>query len=173
MNLFYRFSITCGLFFILFFSVVVFAIAQQTTPDTDAEYLANKVIDAWSQHDAQLIDDIFAKDGVYIDEPAGRTMHGRSEIKAWLEENFTAVPDFDSKLVTLFSSHDKIALEWVMSGTHTGDYPDLPATGESFSVPGASIALVEDGKIKRWTDYYDIYSFLSQLGVIPGPSEQE
>ncbi len=54
-----------------------------------------------------------------------------------------------------------------MTGTHTGDLPDLPATGKSFSIRGATIAEVSAGRIVRAADYWDLATFLRQLGVMP------
>lgn len=117
-------------------------------------------------HDAEAIDDAFNENAVYEDVAAGTVRHGVDDIKTGLRVTFNAVPDFKVKLTTWFSAGNMLFCEWVMSGTQTGDYPEIPATGKSFSVKGASIASIKDGKFEQWTDYYDLYSFLYQLGVI-------
>jgi steroid delta-isomerase-like uncharacterized protein len=92
--------------------------------------------------------------------------HGREEIKASLADDFSAVPDVEVEIVSLFASQDRGAVEWVWSGTHTEDYPGLiSATGRPFSVRGVAIFEFEKGKIKRHLDYYDAAGFLYQLGV--------
>ena len=166
MKSFKHFFTLLNLFFILFLFIGS-ADAQNSQVDSTAEYLLLKHIDVWSTHNVDLIDDVFAENGIYEDVPFKTVSHGREEIKNGLKENFVAVPDFKVELIDWFSSKNMLACQWIMSGTQTGDYPDLPATGKSFSVRGASIALIKDGKFERWTDYYDGYSFLKQLGVIP------
>ncbi len=59
--------------------------------------------------------------------------------------------------------------EFVVTGTHLGDLPNLPATGRSVSVRGAAIEEVREGKISRHSDYYDMAAFLRQLGQLPSP----
>ena len=154
-----------SIFFFLLLNIPV--LAQNSQVDTTAKYLLLKHINAWSKHNVDIIDEVFAENGIYEDVAAGTVAHGREEIKNGLKENFIAVPDFKIELIDWFSSGNKLACQWIMSGTQTGDYPGLPATGKSFSVRGASIAVIKDGKFKRWTDYYDFYLFLKQLGVIP------
>jgi steroid delta-isomerase-like uncharacterized protein len=148
-------------------------LAQQVEERASPERLMQEVIEIWSQHDTGKVDLVFAADGVYEDVALGEVKRGRAEIKTFLRENFVAVPDFKVELTRAFSTGDRAVCEWVMSGTHTGDYTDLPATGKSFSVRGASVVLVEGGRIKHWTDYYDMYTFLAQLGVLPASPGDE
>jgi steroid delta-isomerase-like uncharacterized protein len=138
-----------------------------------AEALARKLCDAWSSHDASVVDQLFAEQGVYEDVAAGQTFRGRDAIKGFLKQNFAAIPNFKVAVTKVFSTGGLIACEWAMSGTQTGDLPDLPATGKSFRVRGASVAQVQDGRIVHWTDYYDMFALLQQLGVLPNPALKE
>jgi steroid delta-isomerase-like uncharacterized protein len=141
-----------------------FAMARQPGDEVDAEHLVQEVADIWSQHNAEKVDDVFTEDGIYEDVASRKVMRGRQEIKSNLRRNFFAVPDFKVELTGVFATKDRAACEWIMSGTHTGDYPELPATGKSFSVRGASIVLLEGEKIKHWTDYYNMYDFSNSSG---------
>lgn len=164
-------SATAVFFCALFFSGDL-ARAQQSGDQGEPEHLVQQVIDIWSEHDPEKVDDVFTEDGIYEDVALGRVMRGGEEIKSWLQENFSAVPDFTVELTRIFSTKEMAACEWIMSGTHTGDYPELPATGKSFSVRGASVVLLEGEKIKHWTDYYNMYDFLQQLGAVPAATEE-
>jgi steroid delta-isomerase-like uncharacterized protein len=166
MNSFIILSITISSICI-FLLLSIPAFAQNAQIDTTTEYLLHMHTKAWSTHNIDIIDDVFAENGIYEDVAFGTVNQGREEIKNSLKENFVAIPDFKVELIDWFSSNNMLACQWIMSGTQTGDYPDLPATGKSFSVRGASIAIIKDGKFERWTDYYDGYTFLKQLGVIP------
>jgi hypothetical protein len=42
--------------------------------------------------------------------------------------------------------------------------PGLPATGRRFSLGGATILDLQDGKIKRCSDYGETATFLKQIG---------
>jgi steroid delta-isomerase-like uncharacterized protein len=141
--------------------------AQHPKTDSTIEHLMNQMFDAWSKNNPNTIDSIFAEDGVYEDIAGNTVVNGRDNIKKLLKETTTAIPDFNIKLLKWFSSGNKVACQWIMKGTQTGNLGGIPATGKSFSVRGASIAIIREGKIIRWTDYYDGYTFLKQLGVIP------
>jgi steroid delta-isomerase-like uncharacterized protein len=157
---------------LLFFTVTP-AMAQQRGDRKDAEHFVRQVITIWSQHDLTTLDHVFAENGIYEDAALHRVMRGRGEIESFLKENFSAVPDFKVELTRVIASRNVAACEWIMSGTQTGDFPGLPATGKSFSVRGASIVLFEKGKIEHWTDYYNLYDLLQQLGALPGPAGKE
>lgn len=55
-----------------------------------------------------------------------------------------------------------------MSGTHSGDFPGLPATGKSFSIRGTSVMELDGNKIKRNSDCWNLVSLLQQIGLMPG-----
>lgn len=142
-------------------------------PQASGEDLARLVSEAWTSQELKIVDEVFADDGFYEDLTAGTKRKGKEAIKAGFAETHNAVPDFKVELSKIFSTGSMIACEWVMSGTQTGDYPGLPATGKAFSVRGASIAEIRDGKIVRWTDYYDGFTFLQQLGIVSLPSSEQ
>jgi steroid delta-isomerase-like uncharacterized protein len=59
---------------------------------------------------------------------------------------------------------DQLSVEWVATGTHTSDYPGLPATGRSFAIPGVTVVVRRHGKIVRESLYYDMLEVQRQLG---------
>ncbi len=152
-------------------------IPQPSDGLTSPEDLAASVAEIWSGHDTDLVDDVFADDGIYEDVAMQASMRGKAEIRGFMEETFAGFPDFNVEQVRFFSTENMIASEWIMSGTHTGDFPGFEATGNPFSVRGASVAVVRDGKIVRWTDYYDRHDLMSQLGAFgdssPDPENTE
>src|SRR2546429_5288762 len=84
------------------------------------------------------------------------------------EGAFAAVPDFKYGLTSRFAASQWAVIEWVMSGTHKGDLPGMPATGKRFSsVRGSSILELEAGKIRRESDYWDAATFMKQVGLLP------
>jgi steroid delta-isomerase-like uncharacterized protein len=71
-------------------------------------------------------------------------------------------------LTSRFADGRWAVVEWVMSGTHTGDLPGIPATGKRFSsVRGSTILELEAGKIRRKSDYWDAATFMKQVGLLP------
>lgn len=132
----------------------------------DVEKIFNDYITAWNSHDAEKIAEFFTEDGIHEDVAIGSLFRGKSELKAGLNPLFAACPDFKLELKILIRAGDWIAQEWVMTGTQTGDFTGLgiSATGKKFSIRGASITRLCNGKIARNTDYWNLESMRQQLG---------
>src|SRR5438105_15842900 len=56
-------------------------------------------VDAWNSHNADAVVAVFTKDAVYQDMPTGKISKGPSEIRAFAQFFFTAVPDLHIDLV--------------------------------------------------------------------------
>jgi steroid delta-isomerase-like uncharacterized protein len=122
---------------------------------------------AWSAQDRDRLAAIFTDDCVYEDETMGVLTRGKAELKAFADGIFAAIPDFAVELSSRFTAGSWAAMEWIMSGTHRGDLPGLPATGKPFALRGASILELSSGRLARCTDYWDMESLLRQIGAMP------
>jgi steroid delta-isomerase-like uncharacterized protein len=127
----------------------------------------NDVTAAWNSHDMEKVLPFYTDDIVYEDVASGVIKRGKEELKAFGNDFFAAFPDVNIEVKSAFSSGDWFCTEWVMSGTHKGDLPKVPATGKRFSIRGVSVGELKEGKIKRNSDYYDKMLFLQQIGAIP------
>jgi len=121
----------------------------------------------WNSHDWNKFAPLFTDDCVYEDLALGRVCHGKEEAKAFFDETLVFSADFKIELKSAFVAGDWMGSEWIMSGTHTGDVPAMKATGKKFSIRGASILELRKGKISRNTDYWNMASFLQQVGLMP------
>lgn len=126
---------------------------------------------AWSaneSNDPERVLALFADDCVFEDVTFGVVACGKEELRSFVKSAFAAVPDFKYGVISRFATSQWAAIEWVMSGTHKGDFPGIPATGQRFSlVRGSSILELEAGKIRRESDYWDAATFMKQIGVLP------
>jgi len=132
-----------------------------------AERIYNDWIAAWSSYDVEKLLSLYTDDCVYEDVAMGKVNHGKEELRDFYSGTFAAFPDFKVESKSFFVSGDWVGSEWVMSGTHKGDLPGMPATGKSFSVRGASVLELKGGKIKRSSDYWSLADFLRQIGMMP------
>ena len=89
------------------------------------------------------------------------------ELEASIRGLFAWSPDVKFELKSCFGSGEWVASEWVMSGTHAGSVPGIPATGKSFSIRGSWIYELRKGRISRDCDYWNLASFLQQVGLMP------
>ena len=134
---------------------------------TDVERMFEDYLAAWNAHDVEKIASFFTDDCVYEDVARGAVNRGKEELKAFVSAFFAAVPDVQFEVKSGFGAGDWAGSEWIMTGTRTGAMPGIPATGKSFSIRGASITELQEGKIRRNTDYWNLASLLQQLGVMP------
>jgi steroid delta-isomerase-like uncharacterized protein len=125
---------------------------------------------AWTSHDSARVAALFTDDGTYEDLAFGLVAHGTAGVKGFADGFFTASPDLTVELTSGFQTDDWAAAEWLFSGTDRGVFPNRPASGRRYSVRGATIFALRDGKILRDTDYYNLVTLQQQLGVVPASS---
>lgn len=78
-------------------------------------------------------------------------------------------PDLQITIDDLLTNGDRFASRTTVTGTHTGDLMGMPATGQRISVEAVDIGRIENGLAKERWGSLNMYSMLTQLGVIPAP----
>jgi len=141
----------------------------------EQQRIANDWARAWSSSESSGPDDVlalFADECVFEDVTFGVVARGKDELRVFVRRAFAAVPDFRYGVQSSFASSQWAVIEWVMSGTHRGDFPGIPATGKHFSaVRGSTVLELGAGKIRRESDYWDAATFMKQVGLLPSPSQ--
>jgi len=102
--------------------------------------------------------------------PEQQELHGTEEFFGFLEEFIEAVPSYSDTLSNMIADGDRVAYVSTMTGTQTGPMGELPATGKTFTLVNIIIQRLEDGKIVETWVSWDNVAFLSQLGLMPGPT---
>ena len=138
-----------------------------STSPQEIRRLVDELYAAWSLHQLEKIDAIFTEDAAYDDVASGQAYRGTEEIKELLRTAYSWAPDFRITMKSLIIEDDVAATEWLSEGVQTGPIGDLPASGNSFRLPGVSILTFRDGKIASVIDYYDMATFLAQLRGSP------
>jgi predicted ester cyclase len=82
-----------------------------------------------------------------------------------------AFPDLHVSIDDLLTDGDRFASRTTVTGTHTGDLMGIPPTGKQISVEAVDIGRIENGQAKERWGGLDMYSMLTQLGVIPAPQQ--
>jgi len=114
---------------------------------------------AWNRHDEAGVAELLAKDGVHEDLAQNFRGQGAAQVIEFMRGMLKEEPDFQWRLTNVIESGNRIAAEWTWTATHTGDTPSGPVKNLRISGRGASVAVIENGKVKRFTDYYDNASF--------------
>ena len=130
----------------------------------DVKRMLEDYVTAWNSGDAEKVAS-FCTDDCVFENLGGDDVHrGQEEIEAWATAVLAAIPDFKLEVKSFFVAGDWVGCEWVETGTQTGAMGAHPPTGKSFSVTGASILELREGKISREALYWDSATFLRQLG---------
>ena len=76
----------------------------------------------------------------------------------------SAASDAKITVTNRIVTDNQVTAEWVATGIHSGDLPDLPASGRPFSIHGVTVVVRHEGKIVREALYYDVKQLYHQLG---------
>src|SRR5262249_25924243 len=90
----------------------------------------------------------------FIDQALGLEFTEKARLSEFFQKSRELFPDTTVKVVSTFECGDHVIAEWMITATQTAPYLGLPAR-LTISFAGVSIVRVENGKITRWTDYYD------------------
>jgi steroid delta-isomerase-like uncharacterized protein len=123
------------------------------------EHLANQ-----TQGNVDQLYNDYAEDAIVEDSMYPHPFVGRAAIMARKSAGMAAIPGLKINVTNRVMHGNQLTVEWVASGTHSGDYPGLAATGRSFSVPGVTVVVRQGGKIVRESLYYDMHEVQRQLG---------
>jgi steroid delta-isomerase-like uncharacterized protein len=133
---------------------------------TSAEKMMKDCLAALNSHDAEKVAS-FCTEDVVFDLVGVAVTRGKKEAKTALSATFAAFPDVKKETKSFFSAGDRAACEWVETGTQTGDWLGIRATGKSYSIRGVWIIELGKGKTSRVSSYWNMADFLQQLGLMP------
>lgn len=143
----------------------------------DASWL-DRYMDAWLLHPvAGTVDGeeelnsllkFFSPKVIYEDVPSGSVFEGHNGIKQMCELASQWSSDLEFNVLTRQTNGSLFSFEAETVGTNTSTLGDIPATGRRFVLRGVSVGRVDDeGLVREHRDYWDMGSFLVQIGVLP------
>jgi len=83
---------------------------------------------------------------------------GPDAVQAFFARVWSAIPDMRMVPTNVLTTRNALAVEWIATGTHSGDFPGLPATGNPFHIRGISMIELAGGQVRRVSDYWDLAS---------------
>lgn len=122
----------------------------------------------FNQENKGIIDEVYASE-VVIHDPFMGTMAGIAAFKQLLGVFDTAFPGHRVKVEQVVAEGDYVSVLHTHTGTHTGQFMNLPPTGKQFVVNGLELFRMENGRIVEFWRKDDDVSLLIQLGAMPAP----
>jgi steroid delta-isomerase-like uncharacterized protein len=122
---------------------------------------------AWSSSDPDRLLPLFTDDVRYEDVTFGAVNKGRGALRDFATAVFASFADlrFESQSRFVSANGKWGSIEWVWRGRQINDLPGLPATSKPFEVRGATVVEFRDGNIARNSDYWDLATYLKQVGL--------
>lgn len=109
-----------------------------------------------------LVDDLFHPDFQTVTPQGALDREGfKGYVQAWR----AGFPDVHCEVGDLTAEDDRVAWSVRATGTHTGDFMGIPATGNSVDFDSLNIGVFKDGLAYRHTVMMDIPKMMGQLGV--------
>ena len=106
----------------------------------------------------------YAMHAVVEDSMYSQPFVGRAAIMARKGLGMAAIADLQITVSNRVAHGPQVIVEWMATGTHSGDFPGLPATGRPFAIRGVTVVVRHEGKIVREAIYYDMQEVRRQLG---------
>ena len=133
-----------------------------------AEAMVSVFGEAVQTGNLDLIDEYVAED--YVEHnPAPDQGPGLSGLKEMFGGFATGFPDLKTESQDIIIEGDKIVSRDTTTGTNTGEFMGMPATGKSVDFEEIHIGRVENGKMVEHWGLIDVAAMMTQLGMMPEP----
>jgi steroid delta-isomerase-like uncharacterized protein len=122
------------------------------------------------QHDVEGCSPLFATDTVihFNNIPGPLNFDGYKQLGYSFLAGFS---NLKATVLDQIEEGSKVVSRVAWSGTHSGEFNGIPATGRSYQTEDITIDHIVDGKIQeRWV-VGDLLGMMQQLGVIPVPGQ--
>ncbi|MDP9237527.1 MAG: ester cyclase [Chloroflexota bacterium] len=141
--------------------------------EQDLIKVAKELVEAFNKEDWDRYMALYGTGSLYNEVGTGRQLRGKAEILPALQSWRKAMPDVRGTVTNAFATGNKAVLEVTWKGTQTGpmDGPGgtLPPSDKSQTTPAAWVFEFEGDKVKESRHYFDMMSFMQQIGAMPQP----
>lgn len=139
---------------------------------SDKEYVESNVkmySDVWNAVFSEKNIDLVTSENFHEDVTvvtSNGDVTGLENFKGYYANYLNGFSDGEFTIVHIFSQGDMLVKQWHFKGTHDGDFFGIPATNKQLDLTGTTIVKMKDGKVLQEQDFFDNYTFLSQLGLL-------
>jgi steroid delta-isomerase-like uncharacterized protein len=129
---------------------------------------AKSVVEAFNNDDWDAAESLLG-DSTYNELGTQRSLQGADAIIDALKGWKSAMPDVKGTVTSAAESGQEVVLEVTWEGTQTGEMVTeqgtIPPSGKRQKTPSAFIFDYENGKLKESRHYFDMLTFLKQIGA--------
>jgi steroid delta-isomerase-like uncharacterized protein len=136
---------------------------------SDAETLRRIPLEIFNDGRMELIDEFFAPDYIEHVAPPPGVPSGIDGLRVLVAALRTAFPDLRYEVVQQLQDGDTHVGHVRVTGTMSGDFAGMPATGKAATWEEIHIAKFHNGKLAEHWAAQDRLGMLQQLGLAPVP----
>jgi steroid delta-isomerase-like uncharacterized protein len=125
---------------------------------------------AMNNHDVKDVVSRLA-DGVVDHQLPPEMPNGKEGAAAFFTMMFDSAPDLKFEILDTLISDNKVAIRSRVTGTQTGPFLQMPATGKPYDIEGIDIVEVNDDlKVTQHWGIFDFAKMMQQVGLVPPPA---
>jgi steroid delta-isomerase-like uncharacterized protein len=132
-------------------------------------HLVHHLVECWNARDFDGYEAVLADDVDVELIPFETTLRGARTARAHAESQAVAFPDGKVVITAMRADADGTVLEFVGRGTHTGPLvtpaATIQPTGRSGELRYCFVYDIENGRIRRMRQYYDVGTMMRLLGI--------
>ncbi len=130
--------------------------------------LVHRMVDALNATDVDAQDEFWTGDMIWHGPPGFGDIHGIEAFKGEvLGQFFSAFPDFHGEFEIELADDNWVAGTGIVTGTHQGDWFNIPPTGRQMEMRYSDFWRIENGRLAENWVMIDHVGVLEQLGVDP------
>jgi steroid delta-isomerase-like uncharacterized protein len=134
---------------------------------TDNKAIVRRLYEeVWNKRRLEVVDELISPSHALNDPIVSGSQTGPELYKRRVVEFTASFPDLCFTIEDMIAEKGKVVVCWTISGTHKGEFMDIPATGRKVSVEGITIHHVTNGKILDSYARWDALGLLRQLGYV-------
>jgi len=135
--------------------------------DHDYKQLAKEWLEELNAQNVDAFDRYLTADFVEHETVPGIEGNGPEVPKQFFSMIFAAFPDMRMEMEDILVDDNKVCWRLRMTGTNTGEFMGMPATGKTIDIEGIDILrMVGDRAAEHWGQT-DQMKMMQQLGLVP------
>jgi predicted ester cyclase len=141
---------------------------HQTKTAQAFDELARAFVDAINTQNGALFDEVLARNFVSYAVDGVRSRTGTKKHSAALRNSFVDLHFGVHENVGVLVENGLVALRTIVTGTHSGDYAGVAATGKQIQTSVSHFFRVRDDQLSEHWLVMDTYRILARIGAVPG-----
>jgi steroid delta-isomerase-like uncharacterized protein len=129
--------------------------------------------EVWNKRRIEILPEIISPSHALHDPNIADAMVGPEAYARQVTRFVRAFPDLHFTVEDMVCEKDMLAVSWVISGTHKGEFWGIPPTNKKISMEGITINHIADGKIMDSDVSMDALGLMRQLGAFPAAEKSK